>query len=120
MNININKRDKLLNFFLEITDNDKKTIGYISNLLDVYPNILEYILSNQTPDLSKVKWVKSKRYAMLKEKVLDNYDILELNSLLEDAFSIKTLKLIKNYFTDKFPNHSDVNRIIIKSIKKSP
>lgn len=120
MNITINNRDKLLNFFLEITDNDKKTIGYISNLLDVYPNILEYMLSNQTPDLNKVKWVKHKRYNMLKEKVLDNYDILKLNSLLEDAFSIKVLKLIKKYFENKFPNSNDVNRIIVKSIKKSP
>lgn len=120
MSITIKSRDKLLNFFLEITDNDKKTIGYISNLLDVYPNILEYMLSNQTPDLTEVKWVKHKRYNTLKEKVLDNYDILQLNNLLEDAFSIKTLKMIKKYFEDKFPNHSDVNRIIVKSIKKSP
>lgn len=120
MSVTIKSRDKLLNFFLEITDNDKKTIGYISNLIDVYPNILEYILSNQTPDLSKVKWVKSKRYNMLKEKVLDNYSILQLNSLLEDAFSIKTLKLIKKHFEDKFPNSNDINRIIVKSIKKSP
>ena len=120
MNITINNRNKLLNFFLEITDNDKKTIGYISNLIDIYPNILEYMLSNQIPDLSKVKWVKHKRYDMLKEKVLDNYDILKLNSLLEDAFSIKVLKLIKKHFENKFPNSNDINRIIVKSIKKSP
>ena len=120
MNIGISSREKLLNFFLEITDNDKKTINYISNLIDVYPNILDYMLSNQIPDLSQVKWVKYKRYNMLKEKVLDNYSVLQLNSLLNDAFPIKFLNTIKNYFENKFPNLADVNPIILKGIKNSP
>lgn len=120
MNITINKREKLLNFFLEVTDNDKKTIAYISNLLDVYPNILEYMIANQTPDLTEVKWVKTKRYNMLKEKVLANYDILYLNSLLGDAFPFKILRMIKDYFTDNYPDNNNINNLILKSIKLAP
>lgn len=122
MSINIKSREKLLNFFLEITDNDKKTIGYISNLLDVYPDALDYMIKNEMPDLSEVKWVKYKRWNMLKDKVLENLDILQLNSILNDAFPIKILKQIKNYYYDKFKdnNITHINDIILKIIKKSP
>ena len=36
MDLTINNREKLLSFFLEITDNDKKEIAYIKNLLEIY------------------------------------------------------------------------------------
>ena len=101
--INIQDKNKILNFFLEITNNDKKQISYIQNLLEVYPNILEYMINDQMPDLSAVKYVKYKRYNMLKEKVLLHADILELNSLQNDSFDISILKQLRNMFIDKIP-----------------
>lgn len=122
--INIQDKNKILNFFLEITNNDKKQISYIQNLLEVYPNILEYMVNDQMPDLSAVKYVKYKRYNMLKEKVLLHVDILELNSLLNDSFDISILKQLRNMFIDKVPyifmTHSDINNLILNLIKKSP
>ena len=55
MNINIQDKNKLINFFLEITGNNEKDIYYIKNLIEVYPDILTYMLSDTTPDLSNVK-----------------------------------------------------------------
>ena len=93
MNYTIKDKQKLLNFFLEITNNDKSEIKYIKNLIEVYPNVLDYMILNETPDLSKVLYVKQKRYNSLKSKVLDNFSLLELNSLLNDAFPISLLSL---------------------------
>lgn len=119
MSLMIRDKNKLINFFLEVTNNDNKVISYINELTKVYPNILEYMLLDKTPDLSEVKWVKSKRYKMLKEKVLANVDILSLNSRLNDAFPFKILSLLKKHYSEKYEN-KDIDSIIVKCIKKSP
>lgn len=121
MDLTINNREKLLSFFLEITDNDKKEIAYIKNLLDVYPNILDYMVANKTPDLSEVKYVKYKRYNLLKDKVLDNYELLRLNGMLNDAFSISTLQLLRKHYSNKLEDSDvNINNLIVKHIKTKP
>ena len=59
MTINIDK-DNLLNFFSEITDN-KSELTYVKNLIKVYPDILDYMINDKIPDLSKTKYTKIKR-----------------------------------------------------------
>lgn len=124
MNYTIKDKQKLLNFFLEITNNDKSEIKYIKNLIEVYPNVLDYMILNETPDLSKVLYVKQKRYNSLKLKVLDNFSLLELNSLLNDAFPISLLKILKNNTLEKFENdfasNEIINNYIVKQIKNYP
>lgn len=113
---------KLLNFFLEITDNKDSDTYYIKNLIQVYPDVLNYMLSNTIPDLSKVKYVKTKRYNQLKEKVLENYNLLQLNEKLNDVFPIQTLKIIIDYYKNKFEflSSDELNNIIIKRILTDP
>lgn len=124
MNCIINDKHKVINFLLEITDNDSKTISYIQNLVDVYPNILDYMISNIMPDLDKVKYVKYKRYNYLKTKVLENISILNLNKLLNDSFDISFLTKLKNYYKLKISNNDiddeTLNSIIYKKIRLQP
>ena len=121
MNICINNKTKVLNFLLSIIDNDSDPMYYLNNLVEIYPNVLDYILSNKTPDLSKVKYVKSKRWNYLKEKVLENIDLLELNQLLDDVFDIQTLRILKNYYSNKNNNDTSFeNKVIYKLIKFEP
>ena len=117
---NINNKQKLIEFLLEITGNEYKNITYIENLVEVYPNIIEYMLSDNIPDLSNVKFIKQKRYSQLKEKVLNNYDILELNSKLNDLFPLNILKLLKKYYEDKFLDSNVRNNYIAKQIINNP
>lgn len=121
MTININK-ENLLNFFLEITDN-KSELTYIKNLIKVYPNILDYMVNDKVPDLSKTKYTKIKRYTALAEKVKANIDLLDLNNELCNAFDISLLKKIYNYFINKFESNEfnvNIKSVIIKNIKYSP
>lgn len=121
MTINIDK-DNLLNFFSEITDN-KSELTYVKNLIKVYPDILDYMINDKIPDLSKTKYTKIKRYTALSEKVKANIDLLYLNNELYNAFDISFLKKIYVYFLNKFESNnyiSDIKSIIIKNIKYSP
>ena len=42
----ITDKNKILNFFLEITGNNKNDIEYIKNLIQVYPNVIDLMLSD--------------------------------------------------------------------------
>ena len=103
---NITDPNKLFSFFLEITGNNSNDNYYIKNLLDVYPDILNYMLNDITPDLSKVKYVKARRYNQLKTKVLENYEVLKLNDLLKNLFPINILKQLINYYKIKIVNET--------------
>lgn len=121
MAINIDKNN-LLNFFIEITES-KSELTYVKNLIKVYPNILDYMINDEIPDLSKTKYTKIKRYTALAEKVKNNIDLLYLNNELYNAFDISLLKKIYIYFLNKFEsNKFDINikSVIIKNIKYSP
>ena len=121
MTINIDK-DNLLNFFSEITDN-KSELTYVKNLIKVYPDILDYMINDKIPDLSKTKYTKIKRYKEIRKKVKANIDLLYLNNELYNAFDISFLKKIYVYFLNKFESNnyiSDIKSIIIKNIKYSP
>ena len=74
-------KNNLLNFFIEITES-KSELTYIKNLIKVYPNILDYMINDEIPDLSKTKYTKIKRYTALAEKVKNNIDLLYLNNEL--------------------------------------
>lgn len=109
----IQDKNKVLNFLIEISGNDKE-ISYISNLVDAYPDILDYMLSDRMPDLTNVKYVKYKRYNQLKEKVLENRNILDLNKQLNDLFSLQLLSKIKKHYQSKF----DYDDVLINFIAK--
>lgn len=94
-------REKTLNFFYGIIDNKNQNISYINNLLSIYPNVLEYMINNKTPDLSKVQYVKNKRYNYLKNKVNNNYHLLNLNDMLKDCFDFSILKKLFDFYLSK-------------------
>lgn len=121
-NINLDK-SKSLQFLLKIIGNESANMYYIKNLLDIYPNTIEYILNDKTPDLTKVKYVKSKRWKYIKELVLENISLLQLNDMLENVFDITTLINLKEYYTEFLgPTYNDeiINNIILQNIKKEP
>ena len=121
-NINLDK-SKSLQFLLKIIGNESENMYYIKNLLDIYPNTIEYILNDETPDLTKVKYVKSKRWKYIKELVLENISLLQLNDMLENVFDITTLINLKEYYTEFLgPTYNDeiINNIILQNIKKEP
>lgn len=117
---NITDPNKLFSFFLEITGNNPNDNYYIKNLLDVYPDILNYMLNDITPDLSKVKYVKVRRYNQLKTKVLENYEVLKLNDLLKNLFPINILKQLINYYKIKIADETTRHNAILKSLIVNP
>lgn len=118
----MNDKEKTLELLLCILDNDSAQMKYVRNLLEAYPNILEYIINDEIPDLSKVKLVKNKRYEYIKNKVLDNLLILKLNGLLDNAFNTNILKLLLKHYcsVDEFTPMKDYTNYIVKLIKEDP
>ena len=119
MNININDKNKLISFLKDITDNTND-IYYIKNLVEVYPNVINYMFNDITPDLSKVKYVKEKRYNQLKTKVLENYSLLSLNSKLNDLFPFSLLKQLQNTYKNDFMNDEALTNFIVKQMITNP
>lgn len=113
-------QNKLFNFFLEITGNNSKNNYYIKNLLEVYPDILNYMLNDITPDLTKVKYVKIRRYKQLKDKVLENYEILKLNEMLKDLFPMNILKQLINFYKIKIVDEDTRDNAILKALSINP
>lgn len=118
--IYIQDSNKLLSFFLEITGNNEKDIYYIKNLIEIYPNILTYMLNNEMPDLSMVKYVKEKRYKQLMQKVLTHYNLLQLNYKLNDLFPLSLLKTIKNHYSAKIEDDNILINYIAKQMHINP
>ncbi len=112
-------KNKLINFFNDITGNDENNY-YIKNLIDVYPNIIDYMLTDNTPDLSNVKYVKQKRYNQLKNKVLENYSLISLNNKLKDLFPFALLKQLKNTYSDDFMDDTILVNFIVKYMITNP
>jgi len=113
--------EKILQFMLAITknDKDKREMHYVKNLIKAYPNILQYMIKDVQPDLTKVTYVKNKRYNYIKKKVLANYDLLELNALLQNAFSFDILTKIKLLY-DKIVLPEKLNEYIVNDLKTKP
>lgn len=121
MNENFNiSSDKLSQFFLEITGNDTRDKDYIDNLVNAYPNVLDFMLNDMMPDLTNVKYVKYKRYNYLKEKAIENIDLLQLNNKLNDVFSLSLLKTLKSYYSNIVIDNNLVNDIIVKNLYNEP
>lgn len=110
---------QLQELFLYVTKNSKD-IEYIDNLLEVYPNILDYMLADKIPDLSNVKYIKEKRYKSLKDKILRNKDLVSLCQSLEFVFEIKIVSKIREYFMNKLVTSNNINDFIISEIKNHP
>ena len=123
MNENLQKinQEKTLKFLTLVTNDsggDFK-LSYLKNLINEYPNILELMLNDKTPDLSKVKYIKHKRYSQLKAKVLAYEHLLELNEKLKNCFDFNVLKkLYEHYIVQS--NEFEVIDIIYKAIKNQP
>jgi len=120
LQLSIQDPKKLLNFFLDISGNNSKDITYMKNLIDAYPNVLDYMMNNEMPNLSNVQYVKYKRYTALKEKVVEHYHLLELNEWLSDCFNFTILKRLYDHFAERQLNKKDINKLIVKAIKTQP
>lgn len=112
-------KNKSLNFLKDITKNDGNTY-YIKNLLDIYPNVINLMLEDITPDLSKVKYVKKRRYEQLKNKVLEQKDLLILNFKLKDLFPFALLEKLKKYYCDYFKASDVLINYIVKQLITQP
>lgn len=119
LNTNSFTLEQLKELFLFVTNNSND-VEYIDNLLEVYPNVLDYMLADEIPDLSNVRYIKAKRYTSLKNKILRHKELVELHQALNFIFDIKILSKIKTYFKNALITDTNINEYIINSIKKYP
>ena len=117
-NINQEKTLKFLTLVTNDSGGDFK-LSYLKNLINEYPNVLELMLNDKTPDLSKVKYIKYKRYSQLKTKVLAYSHLLELNEKLNNCFDFNILNKLYEYYI-KQSNEFEVINVIYKAIKNQP
>lgn len=69
-----NSKTETINFLKEIiTENQAKV------LLEIYPNIVEKIINNDLDDidLGKTKGIKNKKFESIKEKVIENFPLID-------------------------------------------
>ncbi len=53
------------------------------NILDVYPNVVDDVMNNREVDYKKIKGVGEITWENIKEKILDNYVISDILSMLQ-------------------------------------
>ncbi len=53
------------------------------NILDVYPNVVEDVMNNREIDYNKIKGIGETTWEKIKEKILDNYVISDILSMLQ-------------------------------------
>lgn len=70
----------------------------VNSLTDVYPNIVDMIINEEDVDLSKVKGIKEKTFTKIKNKVVENYVLSDILSMLKPyGITIDAIKkLMKN------------------------
>ncbi|HSH50410.1 MAG TPA: helix-hairpin-helix domain-containing protein, partial [Bacteroidales bacterium] len=86
-------KDEQLRFLKSIiTEKQSET------LIEAYPNIVDDIINNKEIDLNKTKGIKEYTFSKIKKKVLDNYVIADVLSMLQPlGISYKMiLKLVEN------------------------
>lgn len=84
-----------------------------NNIIEVYPDFVERILENKEIDLSKINGVKEYTFEKIRDKVLDNYVIVDLLTLLSPhGVSFNQIKMIAK--------NSDNPMIIKEEIEENP
>ena len=76
------------------------TFNQAEALYNNYPNIVDKVINDDVKDidLSKLKGIKTKTFALIIKKIKDNYVLMELMSEFQNTFSIQTLrKLYEKY-----------------------
>lgn len=78
------------------------TAKQADTLLEVYPDIIDKVINNNTKDidLSKTKGIKEKTFKMIKSKILENFVLIELIDRFGGALSFSNIKRLY----DKYEN----------------
>lgn len=97
------------NFLYEVITHNQTDI-----LLEVYPNIIDKIIKNDLSDidLNKTKGIKEATFNKIKDKVIENFALIEVVDLFKGAISMSMVKKL-------YDNYSSVNRIK-KEIQNNP
>lgn len=73
------------------------TESQANTLLEVYPNIVEMIVNEEEIDLSKTKGIKQFTFDKIKDKVIDNYVLADIITMLRPlGATMNTIKKLKN------------------------
>lgn len=75
------------------------TENQASSLYEKYPNIIDMVINNEDIDLSHVKGVKEKTFAKIKEKIIDNFMLLELINEFKGYLSLNVLRKMYGKYT---------------------
>lgn len=82
------------------------------NILEVYPNVVEDVMQNKPIDVSQIKGIGEITWKHIKEKILDNYVISDILSMLQPLGV--TFAVIKKLITDE-PNPSLLKQKLIEN-----
>ena len=82
------------------------------NILEVYPNVVEDVMQNKPIDISQIKGIGEITWKNIKEKILDNYVISDILSMLQPLGV--TFAVIKKLITDE-PNPSLLKQKLIEN-----
>ena len=82
------------------------------NILEVYPNVVEDVMQNKPIDVSQIKGIGEITWKNIKEKILDNYVISDILSMLQPLGV--TFAVIKKLITDE-PNPSLLKQKLIEN-----
>lgn len=82
------------------------------HIIEVYPNIVEDVIQNKPIDISKIKGIGEVTWKNIKEKILDNYVISDILSMLQPLGV--TFSVIKKLITDE-PNPSLLKQKLIEN-----
>lgn len=84
------------NFLREIL-----TEGQTQTLINHYPNIIDIIKENKedTVDLSKLKGIKEKTFQKIKNRIIENFYLMDLTSEFKGVLSLNMLKKIYDKYS---------------------
>lgn len=75
------------------------TFNQATELFKSYPNIIELVMNNEEIDLSQTKGIKEKTFEKIKNKIIENFSLVELVSEFKGYVSLSIIKKLYQTYT---------------------
>ena len=69
-------------------------------LFEVYPNIVDMVKNDETPDFKKLKGIGEKTWRVIKEKILNNFVLIDIVEMFKGRISLNVARLLYRKYTN--------------------